>query len=94
MASFDIIRFDARNGISEDEFRAADEAMQHWCYLNRPGIQRRTTAHNGTHWIVVHLFDGPDHCGIDYLDSHDDAVRNWTAMIDRATLAHEVYTLL
>lgn len=94
MASFDIVRFDLREGVDDDDFRAVDEAMQHWCYVNRPGIQRRTTARNGTHWIVVHLFEGPEQCGTGYLDSHDDAVRDWTAMIDRATVVHEVYSLL
>jgi hypothetical protein len=94
MASFDIIRFDVREGVGELDFRAVDEAMQHWCYLNRPGIQRRTTARDGRHCIVVHLFDGPEHCGTDYLSSHDDAVRRWTGMIEESTLTHEVYSLL
>lgn len=94
MATFDILRFDTAPSVADGTFRDVDTAMQHWCYLNLPGIQRRTTARHENHWIVVQLFDSPDHCGIDYLDSTDEAVRTWTAMIDRSTLVHETYTLL
>jgi hypothetical protein len=37
-------------GIDALAFRALDEQMQEWCYVNRPGLARRTTARadNGT----------------------------------------------
>lgn len=94
MACFDIIRFELASSVSEDEFRAADTEMQHWCYLNLPGIMRRTTARNQQQWIVVHLFESTDQCGIGHLDSIDEPVRQWASMIDRGTISHETYSLL
>ena len=93
MAFFDILRFDTAPVISEDDFRAADTAMQHWCYRNLPGIQRRTTARRQNHCIVVQLFDDLEHCGAAYLDSTDDDVVAWVAMIDRSSVTRETYEL-
>ena len=57
MAVIEVETFSLVSGISVEKFHALDEEMQEWCYLNRPGLARRTVAveANGK-FIVVTLF--------------------------------------
>ena len=76
-------------------FRALDEAMQEWCYLNRRGLARRTTARqdNGR-YIVITLFENAAQSDASYYKTSDSVVAAWSAAINESTRTHNVYELL
>jgi len=57
MAILEVETFTLNPGVVAQEFRALDEQMQEWCYLNRLGLARRTTARNDNgSYVVITLF--------------------------------------
>ena len=95
MAVLEIHTFALQTAMSAADFRALDERMQEWCYLNRPGIARRTTAKddNGS-YVVVTLFESADQATQTYLASSDALVREWTGCMQSGTSTAAVYSLL
>ncbi len=95
MAVLEIETFSIAPGIDADEFRALDEAMQEWCYLNRPGLARRTTARgdNGT-YVVVTLFGDASQADAHYFRVSHDVVTAWNAAIVESSRSVAVYSLL
>jgi hypothetical protein len=95
MAVLEIHTFALQQGMSAAEFRALDERMQEWCYLNRPGIARRTTAKddNGS-YVVVTLFESADQATQSFLSSTDALVKEWTSCMQSGTSTAAVYSLL
>lgn len=95
MAVLEIHTFALQQGMSTADFRALDERMQEWCYLNRPGIARRTTAKddNGS-YVVVTLFESADQATQSYLNSTDALVKEWSSCMQPGTSTAAVYSLL
>ena len=95
MAVLEIHTFALQQEMSAADFRALDERMQEWCYLNRPGIARRTTAKddNGS-YVVVTLFDSADQATQSYLASSDALVKDWVGCMQAGTSTAAVYSLL
>lgn len=95
MAVLEIETFTLAPGTDPAAFRALDEAMQEWCYLNRPGLARRTTARgdNGT-YVVVTLFGDASQADPDYFRNTSEAVSKWNATIVESTRSVAVYSLL
>ena len=95
MAVLEIETFTLSHGIDAASFRALDEAMQEWCYLNRPGLARRTTAQgdNGT-YVVVTLFGDASQADATYFKNSDSTVTRWNAAIVESSRSVSVYSLL
>lgn len=95
MAVLEIETFSLNNGIEALAFRALDEAMQEWCYLNRTGLARRTTARNddGT-YVVITLFGEASQSVADYYKSNDAVVAAWSAAINESSRSIATYSLL
>lgn len=95
MAVLEVETFSLIAGTEPLAFRALDEAMQEWCYLNRPGLARRTTARqdNGT-YIVITLFDNAAQSDASYFKNSDSVVAAWNAVINESTRSLAVYELL
>ena len=95
MAILEVETFTLNTGVEALAFRALDEAMQEWCYLNRPGLARRTTARNddGT-YVVITLFGDASQSVADYYKSHDAVATAWSAAIKESSRAIAAYSLL
>jgi len=95
MAILEVETFTLNTGVEALAFRALDEAMQEWCYLNRPGLARRTTARNddGT-YVVITLFGDASQSVADYYKSIDAVVTAWSAAIKESSRAIATYSLL
>lgn len=95
MAILEIETFSLNNGLEATTFRALDEAMQEWCYLNRAGIARRTTArHDDGTYVVITLFGDASQSVADYYKSRDVVVVAWNAAIDESSRSIATYSLL
>jgi hypothetical protein len=76
-------------------FRALDEAMQEWCYLNRPGLARRTTARaDDNSYVVITLFETAEQPQSKYYTATDPVVVAWSAAITESSRKTTVYSLL
>lgn len=99
MAVLEIETFSLNNGIDAAEFRTLDEAMQEWCYLNRAGLARRTTARNdnGT-YVVITLFGEASQSISNYYKTYyktnDAVVAAWSAAINESSRSIATYSLL
>lgn len=95
MAVLEIETFSLNNGIDAAEFRTLDEAMQEWCYLNRAGLARRTTARNdnGT-YVVITLFGEASQSMSNYYKTNDAVVAAWSAAINESSRSIATYSLL
>ena len=82
-------------GIDALAFRALDEQMQEWCYVNRPGLARRTTARadNGT-YAVITLFGEASQADSTYYKNSEAVVTAWSAAITESSRSVAVYSLL
>jgi hypothetical protein len=82
-------------GIDALAFRALDEQMQEWCYVNRPGLARRTTARadNGA-YAVITLFGEASQADSTYYKNSDAVVTAWSAAITESSRSVAVYSLL
>ena len=95
MAILEVETFTLNPGVVAQEFRALDEQMQEWCYLNRTGLARRTTARNDDgSYVVITLFGEASHADATYYRSADAVVAQWSATIVESSRSVAVYTLL
>ena len=95
MAILEVETFTLNPGVVAQEFRALDEKMQEWCYLNRTGLARRTTARNDDgSYVVITLFGEASHADATYYRSTDAVVAQWSASIVESSRSVAVYTLL
>ena len=78
--------FALANGVSDAEFLAADSKYQEHCYVNFPGLLRRTTARDGESWAVITVWNRPP---LDQLRSH--AGDAWHSHLNSSTYRREVF---
>ena len=95
MAILEVETFTLVAGVDAPVFRALDEQMQEWCYVNRPGLARRTTARaeDGT-YAVITLFGEPSQADSMYYKNADSVVSAWSAAITESSRSVAVYSLL
>ena len=93
MAVIEVETFSLVSGISVETFHSLDEQMQEWCYLNRPGLARRTVAvdANGK-FIVITLFGEAGQADAGYR-SYAGISKEWMACIADGSTTHEVFSL-
>ena len=95
MAVLEVETFTLAAGVDAPEFRALDEQMQEWCYVNRPGLARRTTARaDGGTYVVITLFGDASQAVSTYYKNTDSVVSAWGAAITESTRSVAVYSLL
>ena len=95
MAAIEVETFTLVGGVTVEKFHALDEQMQEWCYLNRTGLARRTTARNDDgSYVVITLFGEASHADATYYRSTDAVVAQWSATIVESSRSVAVYTLL
>lgn len=95
MAVLEVETFTLVAGIDALAFRALDEQMQEWCYVNRPGLARRTTgkADDGT-YVVITLFGEASQADSSYYKNTDAVVAAWSVAITESSRSVAVYSLL
>jgi hypothetical protein len=95
MAVLEVETFTLAPLVESSVFRALDEQMQEWCYVNRPGLARRTTARNddGT-YVVITLFGDASQADATYYTCPDSVVSAWSAAITESSRNVAVYSLL
>ena len=95
MAVLEVETFTLTAGVDAVAFRALDEQMQEWCYVNRPGLARRTTARaeDGT-YVVITLFGDASQAVSTYYKNTDAVVVAWSAAITESSRSIAVYSLL
>ena len=93
MAAIEVETFTLSSGVSVEKFHSLDEQMQEWCYLNRPGLARRTVAvdANGK-FIVVTLFGEAIQADAAYR-SYAGISAEWLSCIAQGSPTHEVFSL-
>jgi len=93
MAVIEVETFTLVGGVSVEKFHSLDEQMQEWCYLNRPGLARRTVAvdANGK-FIVVTLFGESSQADAGYR-SYSGINSEWLSCIASGSTTHEVFSL-
>jgi hypothetical protein len=93
MAVIEVETFTLVAGVSVDTFHKLDEQMQEWCYLNRPGLARRTVAVNENgKFIVVTLFGETGQADSGYR-SYSGIHAGWLSCIVENSITHEVFSL-
>ena len=93
MAVIEVETFTLVGGVSVEKFHALDEAMQEWCYLNRPGLARRTVAVDADgKFIVVTLFAEVGQADAGYR-SYSGISSEWLSCIANGSTTHEVFSL-
>jgi hypothetical protein len=95
MAVLEVETFTLTSGTDSVAFRNLDEQMQEWCYVNRPGLARRTTARNddGT-YVVITLFGDASQADATYFMNTNQVVSAWSAAITESSRSVAVYSLL
>lgn len=93
MAVIEVETFTLVGGVSVEKFHSLDELMQEWCYLNRPGLARRTVAvdANGK-FVVVTLFGEASQADAGYRN-YAGMSKEWLASIAEGSTTHEVFSL-
>lgn len=93
MAAIEVETFSLASGVSVETFHAVDEQVQEWCYLNRPGLARRTVAFdtNGK-IIVITLFGEAGQADAGY-KNNPGINAEWLSCIAQGSLTHEVFSL-
>jgi hypothetical protein len=95
MAVLEVETFTLNPGVDAATFRALDEAMQEWCYLNRPGLARRTTARaDDNTYVVITLFETAEQSQPKYYTAAHPVVVAWSAAIAESSRKTTVYSLL
>ena len=93
MAAIEIETFTLVHGVSVEKFHSLDEQMQEWCYLNRPGLARRTVAVNANgKFIVVTLFGEASQADSGY-QNYVGIHAEWLSCIAVGSTTHEVFSL-
>ena len=95
MPVLEVETFTLTTGVDAIAFRALDEQMQEWCYVNRPGLARRTTARaeDGT-YVVITLFGEASQADSSYFKNSNAVVTAWSAAITESSRSVAVYSLL
>ena len=95
MPVLEVETFTLASGVDAVAFRALDEQMQEWCYVNRPGLARRTTAKadDGT-YVVITLFGEASQSDSSYYKNTDAVVAAWSSAITESSRSVAVYSLL
>lgn len=95
MAILEVETFSLNPGVDASHFRNLDEQMQEWCYLNRPGLARRTTARNedGSYLVITLFGDAADAIPFDESISNP-TVTAWVAAVSGASRKVAIYSLL
>ena len=93
MAAIEVETFTLSRGVSVEKFHQLDEQMQEWCYINRPGLARRTVAvdTNGK-FIVVTLFAEASQADAGYRN-YAGISTEWLSCISYDSTTHEVFSL-
>ncbi len=95
MTVLEVETFTLVDGCDAATFRALDEAMQEWCYLNRPGLARRTTARaDDNSYVVITLFETAEQSQPKYYTATHAVVVAWSAAITESSRTSTVYSLL
>ena len=95
MAILEVETFTLNTGVEALAFRALDEQMQEWCYVNRPGLARRTTARNDDgSYVVITLFGDATQSDAQYYTNSNAVVTSWSAAISESSRSLAVYSLL
>ena len=95
MAILEVETFTLNTGVDAPAFRALDEQMQEWCYVNRPGLARRTTARNDDgSYIVITLFGDATQSDAEYYTNSNAVVASWSTAINESSRSLAVYSLL
>ena len=95
MAAIEVETFTLVGGVTVEKFHSLDEQMQEWCYLNRLGLARRTTARNDNgSYVVITLFGDATQADATYYRSTDTVVAQWSASIVESSRSVAVYSLL
>lgn len=95
MAVLEVETFSLNPGVDHAGFRELDERMQEWCYVNRPGLARRTTAHTGDgSYIVITLFADASQAVPPGLPVRDASVTAWNDAVAQDSRAVTVYSLM
>jgi hypothetical protein len=95
MAVLEVETFTLAPGTDSVAFRALDEQMQEWCYVNRSGLARRTTASNDDgNYVVITLFADASQADATYYTNTNQVVSAWSAAITESSRSVAVYSLL
>ena len=93
MAVIEVESFTLAGGVSVEKFHSLDEQMQEWCYLNRPGIARRTVAVDASgKFVVVTLFGEAGQADSGYRN-YAGISKEWLSCIAEGSTTHEVFSL-
>jgi len=93
MAVIEVETFTLVSGVSVEKFHSLDEQMQEWCYLNRPGLARRTVAVDANEkFIVVTLFGEAGQADAEYR-SYQGISSEWLSCITEGSTTREVFSL-
>ena len=93
MAVIEVETFSLVGGVPVEKFHSLDEQMQEWCYLNRPGLARRTVAVDAnSKFIVVTLFGETSQADAGYRN-YTGISKEWLACIAAGSTTHEVFSL-
>ena len=93
MAVIEVESFTLAGGVSVEKFHSLDEQMQEWCYLNRPGIARRTVAVDASgKFVVVTLFGEAGQADSGYRN-YAGISKEWLSCIAEGSTTHEVISL-
>lgn len=96
MSVLETFTFRLTRGTDIDIFLTADASVQTDFAYRQPGIARRTTARGSDgQWIVVTLWaSAAEADAAAAAASHDAAAREWSAMVDGASIRRDLYDLL
>jgi hypothetical protein len=88
VATIEIEEFQLARGVTDEGFCAMDATYQEYCYLNRSGLLRRTTARSGDGWAVVTVWSGPSE------SAGSGATAAWLESIDEGSYSRRQYDTL
>ena len=92
MSALEIETFRLRTDVTDESFLALDEKLLAWRYLNRPGLQRRTTAHAADgEWLIDTWWDSAARAQDPEVD---ELAQQWTEMIDQSSYQRRIYRTL
>lgn len=95
MAVLEVETFSVNAGVDPVRFKELDEQMQEWCYLNRPGIARRTTARSSDgSYVVITLFGDESQAVPPNRAAGDARFTSWNDAVAQDSRAVAVYSLL
>jgi heme-degrading monooxygenase HmoA len=93
MAVIEVMSFRLATGVEDSEFLDADQRAQTEFFYRQPGLVRRTTAHDvDGEWLVLTVWDSPDHADAWVPTSGDDpAFIRWGALLEHSSTVTRRY---